>query len=323
MNKNYINENFNKNSLIRAYDQIKPYIHKTPVLTSGQLNRMAGTEVLFKCENFQKTGSFKIRGALNAVLNLPEEKKQKGVVTHSSGNFAQALSLAANYAGINSYIVMPENAPEVKKSAVKCYGGKIYGCIPTLSAREQTAERIRQETGAEFIHPYNDNNVICGQGTAAMELLKDQPELECIIAPVGGGGLISGTVLAAEYFSAGCEVFGGEPFEADDAHRSLEYGKIIRNKKADTVADGLRTNLGSRTFPVISEGVKNIIRVTENDIIETMKLIWERMKIVIEPSGAVAFAAVLKHGELFNGKKTGVIISGGNIDSAKLSSIFQ
>lgn len=304
--------------LLSCYNRIKPYIHKTPVLTSSALNQISDSKLYFKCENFQKMGAFKMRGALNAILQLSDKNKKLGVVTHSSGNFAQALSLAAKYTGTKAYIVMPKTAPKVKKEAVKGYGGTIIECEPTDEAREYTAEKIRIEKGATFIHPSNDLNVIIGQGTACYELLKDCPHLDFVVTPVGGGGLIAGTSLSVHSFGAHCTVLGGEPFEVDDAYRSLKSGKIEFNKTTNTIADGLKTHLGNINFPIIQKYVNSIIRVTEEEIIIAMKLIWERMKIVIEPSSAVAFAAILKEKETFKNKKTGVIISGGNVDLQKL-----
>ncbi|WP_188649239.1 threonine/serine dehydratase [Yeosuana aromativorans] len=303
-----------KETLIQVHNRIKPYIHKTPVLTSQLINEMCGAKIYFKCENFQKMGAFKMRGASNAILSLSDEERNKGVVTHSSGNFAQALSLAAKKVGIPAYIVMPKNAPEVKKNAVRTYQGQIIECDSTPIARENMAEVVRKEKGATFIHPSNDDQVIYGQGTAAMELLEDYPDLDYLFTPVGGGGLIAGTALAANYFSEHCKVIGGEPENADDAYRSLLSGNIEHNETADTIADGLRTFLGNRNFPIIKKYVERIITVSEKEIIEAMKLIWERMKIVIEPSSAVAFAALLKQKDDFKNKKVGIIISGGNVD---------
>jgi len=304
----------NKEFLIQVHNRIKPFIHKTPVITSQLINEITGAQLYFKCENFQKMGAFKMRGATNAILNLSEAERRKGVVTHSSGNFAQALALAAKKTNTQAFIVMPKNAPQVKKDAVNGYGGIIIECDSTPIAREEMAEKVRLEKGATFIHPSNDDHVIHGQGTATIELLEEHPQLEYVFTPVGGGGLIAGTALAAKYFSNKCNVIGGEPFNADDAYRSLKSGKIEYNETANTIADGLRTFLGDRNFPIIKENVDRIIRVEESEIILAMKLIWERMKIVIEPSSAVAFAAVLKEKEKFKGKEIGVIISGGNVD---------
>ena len=307
-----------KELLQSALKKVSPYIHRTPVLTSGLLNELSGTRLYFKCENFQRGGSYKIRGATHALIRLMESAAVPAVVTHSSGNFAQALSLAARSLSIPAYIVMPENAPKVKKKAVLQYGGKVYECYPSLQAREAAAARIAEEHGAIFIHPSNDPMVIAGQGTAAMELLEEVPDLERVIAPVGGGGLLGGTALAVKYFGQNCIALGGEPFAVDDAYRSLKAGEIMDNETTDTIADGLRTVLGSHTFPILQNHVQTIIRVTEAEIVEAMHLIWERMKIVIEPSSAVAFAAVLKEPLHFKDHKTGIIISGGNVDLRNL-----
>lgn len=263
-------------------------------------------------------GAFKMRGATNAILNLSEERQAKGVVTHSSGNFAQALSLAAKSLNVPAYIVMPDSAPEVKKAAVRTYGGQITQCPSTLKDREGTATKIQEETGATFVHPSNDIDVILGQGTAAVELLQDHPDLEFIITPVGGGGLIAGTALAVKYFGKNCKCIGGEPMEADDAWRSLKSGKIETNETANTIADGLKTQLGDQNFPIILENVEEIIRVSEDEIRQALRLIWERMKIVVESSSAVALAALIKEKEKFRDKKVGIIISGGNVDLNQL-----
>ena len=307
-----------KEDLIQCQKRIAPHIHRTPVLTSRLIDKMAGAELFFKCENFQRMGAYKMRGATNAILQLTEEQKSMGVVTHSSGNFAQALSLAAKSLGVKAYIVMPTSAPQVKKDAVLEYGGKIIECEPTLEARKAAAQKIETEMGATFIHPSNSVNVIIGQGTACMELLEEHPDLDFIIVPVGGGGLIAGTALAAHFFGKNCKVIGAEPFAVDDAYRSFQSGKIELNKTTETIADGLRTNLGDKNFPLIRKYVNSIIRVTEEEIIEAMRLIWERMKIIIEPSSAVAFAAVLGEKDKFKNKKVGIIISGGNVDLKNL-----
>jgi threonine dehydratase len=304
--------------LIDTHSNVKPYVHNTPVLSSSLINKLTGAEVYFKSENFQKMGAFKMRGAINAILNLSEDERRKGVVTHSSGNFAQALSLAAKNIGVKAYIVMPSNAPLVKKEAVKGYGGIITESKPTLAARESEAQKIQDETGATFIHPSNDINVILGNATATQELLKDFPNLDFIITPIGGGGLVAGTALAAHYFGKNCKTIGGEPLEVDDAYRSLKIGTIQTNDSSNTIADGLKTNLGDINFPIIKQFVEEIITVNENEIIEAMKLIWERMKIIIEPSSAVAFAALLKKKEKFRSKKIGIILSGGNVDLSNL-----
>ncbi|MDO5974322.1 pyridoxal-phosphate dependent enzyme [Flavivirga jejuensis] len=307
-----------KLTLQKVHNLIKPYIHRTPVLTSQLLNTICEAEVFFKCENFQKMGAFKMRGAVHAILNLTDEQKRKGVVTHSSGNFAQALSLAAKSLEVTAYIVMPKNAPQVKKEAVKTYGGVIIECDSNINARESGAARIQKEKGATFIHPSNDDTVIYGQGTAAIELLEDYSDLDYIFTPVGGGGLLAGTILAANHFSNTCKVVAGEPKAVDDAYRSLISGNIEKNETSNTIADGLRTYLGDRNFPIIKKHVEKIIRVEEDEIINAMKLIWERMKIIIEPSSAVAFAAVLKDKKKIKNKRIGVIISGGNVDVSNL-----
>jgi threonine dehydratase/very-short-patch-repair endonuclease len=307
-----------KDELIKTHNRIKPFIHKTPVLSSSLINKMVDADIVFKCENFQKMGAFKMRGASNAILSLSEEERQRGVVTHSSGNFAQAVSLAAKKLDVKAYIVMPENAPQVKKNGVITYEGEIIECESTPQAREATANKVREEKGASFLHPSNQDEVIYGNATAAIELLEDYPELDVILTPVGGGGLIAGTALAAHYFSNNCKVIGGEPMEADDAYRSLISGKIETNDSFHTVADGLRTHLGDRNFPIIQRHVDKIIRVEEDEIVNAMQLIWERMKIIIEPSCAVPFAAVLKNKEEFQNKKIGIILSGGNVDVKNL-----
>lgn len=307
-----------KQTLIETHQRIKPFIHNTPVLSSTLLNEMAGAKLFFKCENFQKMGAFKMRGAANAILSLSEKEKQNGVVTHSSGNFAQAVALAAKKTGIKAYIVMPENAPQAKKNGVKTYGGEIIECESTAEAREFTANKVQEETKASFLHPSNQDEVIYGNATVAMELVEEQPNLDIVITPVGGGGLLAGTALAVNQFAPQCKIYGAEPMEVDDAYRSLKSGKIEKNESANTIADGLRTCLGDRNFPIIEALVNKIIRVEEQDIIEAMQLIWERMKIVVEPSSAVAFAAVLKNKEEFKNKNVGIIISGGNVDLANL-----
>ncbi|MEC3964334.1 threonine/serine dehydratase [Flagellimonas halotolerans] len=307
-----------KQELIDCHERIKPFIHNTPVLTSRLIDEMAGAHLFFKCENFQRMGAFKMRGAANAIIQLTDEQKKNGVVTHSSGNFAQALSLSAQSLGVKAYIVMPRSAPQVKKEAVRGYGGFLIECEPTLAAREHESERIVNEHGATFIHPSNDDHVILGQGTACKELLELHPNIDYVIAPVGGGGLIAGSALSAHYFGNHCKTIGGEPFEVDDAYRSLQSGKIETNTTTDTIADGLKTQLGDRNFPVIQKHVKEIVRVSEEEIIASMRLIWERLKIVCEPSSAVALAAVFKRKGVLSNKKVGIIISGGNVDLERL-----
>jgi len=307
-----------KLDIVQSHQRISPYIHRTPVLTSQMINDISGAELFFKCENFQKMGAFKMRGATNAILQLSDEQKQKGVVTHSSGNFAQALALSAKNLGIKAYIVMPSNSPEVKKNAVKGYGGIITECEPTLEDREKTATKIKQEKGATFVHPYNDFNVILGNASVGKELLEEYPDLDVIIVPVGGGGLISGVALSAISFGNNCKVIGAEPYTVDDAYRSLQSGKIESNLTTNTIADGLKTLLGDITFNIINNHVEKIIRVTEEEIVEAMQLIWERMKIIVEPSAAVTLAAVLKSKQEFKNKKVGMVLSGGNVDLKKL-----
>lgn len=311
-----------KDNLLNCHKRIQPFIHNTAVLTSRLIDREVNANLFFKCENFQRAGAYKMRGATNAILQLSEKQKKNGVVTHSSGNFAQALSLAAQSVGITAHIVMPNTAPEVKKVGVKEYGGNIYLCEPTVPARQALADEIAIKTGATFIHPSNDANVILGQGTAALELLKEHPDLNYIFCPVGGGGLIAGSALAAKYFGNNCKVYGAEPFEADDAYRSLISGKIEGNETVNTIADGLKTTLGDINFPIIKELVSGIIRVHEDEIIAAMKLVWERMKIIIEPSSAVTLAAVIRQSkenpEALKNRKVGIIISGGNVDLSNL-----
>lgn len=302
----------------QAAQRIKPYIHRTPMLTNESLNQQVGAQVFLKCENFQKVGAFKFRGASNAVWSLSEEEARGGVITHSSGNHAQALALAAQMRGIPAYIVMPSNAPQVKKNAVAGYGGQITFCEPTLAARESTMERIRFDTGATVVHPYNDERVIAGQGTATLELLEDVPDLDVILAPVGGGGLLSGTSIAATETRKGIRVIAGEPEMADDAFRSLQAGEVIPSLHPKTIADGLLTSLGTLTFPIIRERVEQIVTVSEAGIIAAMKFIWERAKIIIEPSSAVPIGVLWEKKIDLSGLRVGVILSGGNVDLEKL-----
>lgn len=316
-------EVFTKERIVQVHERIKPYIHETPILTSSLIDEIAGCSIFFKCDNFQKMGAFKMRGATNAILQLSNEDQQKGVVTHSSGNFAQALSLAAKSLGIPAYIVMPSSAPQVKKDAVKTYGGIIIECPPTLKDREETAQKIVSEKGATFVHPSNDIEVILGQGTAALELIQKKPNLDIVVTPIGGGGLIAGTALAVSLFSERTKTIGAEPFEVDDAYRSLISGKIETNESTNTIADGLKTQLGDKNFPIIQKYVEEVIRVSEEEIKEALKLIWERMKIIVEPSSAVALAGILKEPAKFKNKQIGLIISGGNVDLGKLGDVFS
>jgi threonine dehydratase len=307
-----------KEDIIQAHIRIEPYIHNTPVLSSRLINQIVGANLFFKCENFQKVGAFKMRGATNAILQLPDDQKKKGVITHSSGNFAQALALAAQIIGVKAYIVMPSNSTQVKMDAVIGYGAEIIECEPTLISRENKSLEIQNREGATFIHPSNNMDVIIGNSTACKELLEIQPDLEFIFAPVGGGGLIAGTSLSAYYFGNDCKVIGGEPFEVDDAYRSLQSGTIQSNYSTNTIADGLKTELGDVNFPIIQKYVDRIIRVTEEEIVSAMRLIWDRLKIVVEPSSAVALAAVINEQHLLKNRNVGIIISGGNVDLHKM-----
>ncbi|MEP7134311.1 MAG: pyridoxal-phosphate dependent enzyme [Chloroflexota bacterium] len=302
----------------QAAERIQPYAHRTPVLTNESLNQQVNAQVYLKCENLQKVGAFKFRGACNAVYSLSDAEAAHGVCTHSSGNHAQALALAARMRGIPAYIVMPNNAPTVKKNAVAGYGGQITFCEPTLEARESTLDRIRLDTGANVVHPYNDERVIAGQGTAALELLAEVPDLDVIIAPVGGGGLLSGTAIAAKGIQPSIRVIAGEPEMADDAFRSMKENKIIPSVNPKTIADGLLTSLGSITFPIIREHVEQIVTVSESGIIAAMKFVWERAKLIIEPSSAVAVGVLWEKKIDLRGLKVGVILSGGNVDLNKL-----
>ena len=301
-----------------AHTRIKPFIHQTPVLSSKSINELAGCEIYFKCENFQKIGAFKARGGMNAVLSLSKEEQQKGITTHSSGNHAQAIALAAKTVGTKAYIVMPNNAPQIKKKGVLALGGEIIECEPTLEARETTVQQVIDRTGATFVHPFNNYDVIAGQATATVELIAEVPNLQVIMAPVGGGGLLSGTALATHYLLPNAEVIAGEPEGAADAILSFKSGKIEKAPYIKTIADGLMTSLGDKTLEIIRMYVKDIITVSDEEIIAAMRLIWERLKIVIEPSCAVPFAALLKQKERFSGKKVGIILTGGNVDLGKL-----
>lgn len=307
-----------KETIETSHDRIKKFIHKTPILTSKSINEIFGAELFFKCENFQKAGAFKFRGAINSVLLLNEEEKKNGVATHSSGNHAAALSLAAKMNNIPAYIVMPKTAPSIKKKAVESYGGKITFCEPTLESRETTLNKLIKNNNSEVIHPFNDYRVIAGQATCAKEIFEELNEVNYLITPVGGGGLLSGSLLAAKYFSPSTKVIGAEPLNANDAYLSLIENRIMPSLDPVTIADGLRTSLGDKTFPIIKNYVDEIITVSEENIIKAMRLIWERMKIIIEPSSAVVLATLFENNEKFQNKKTALILSGGNVDLEKL-----
>ncbi|MBC7850650.1 MAG: pyridoxal-phosphate dependent enzyme [Chitinophagaceae bacterium] len=306
----------------QAHNRIIPFIHHTPVLTCAAIDELVGASVFFKCENFQKVGAFKSRGAMNAALSLSRDQLSKGLATHSSGNHAQALARAAKILGTPAHIVMPRTAPEIKKKGVAGYGATIYECEPTLAARETTLADVVSKTGATEIHPFDNNEVITGQATAAKELFEEVPNLDCILTPVGGGGLLSGTALAAHYFSPSTTVIAGEPSGADDAFRSMQSGKIEASQ-SKTIADGLLTSLSPRTFAIISQFVKEVKTVTDEEIIAAMRLVWERMKIIVEPSGVVPLAALIKNKNEFSGKRIGIILTGGNVDLEKVGVLFQ
>jgi len=311
-------------TIVEAHERIRPRIHRTPVLTSKSLDELTGAKIFFKCENLQKTGSFKIRGATNAIFSLSEEQARRGVVTHSSGNHAAAVACAARWRGIAASIVMPKNAPGVKCRAVESYGGEITFCEPNVKARSETAARIQAESGAVMVHPYDDDRIIAGQATAAKELLEEVPELDAVLAPVSGGGLLSGTCLGAKGTRARVRVYGCEPERADDAYRSWTSGKLQALETSDTIADGLRASLAPRTFAILQRLADGILLVSEEEIVAAMKLVWERMKIVIEPSSAVVVAPLLRNTGLKEigmagvrgetGPRVGVILSGGNVD---------
>ncbi|MEE4116429.1 MAG: pyridoxal-phosphate dependent enzyme [Marinilabiliaceae bacterium] len=306
------------NDIIDAYSRIEGSVNRTPVLASTQLNSIFGCDIRFKCENFQKVGAFKFRGATNALAMLSAEELSRGVVTHSSGNHAAALSLAAGNRGSKAYIVMPDNSPAVKKAAVAGYGAEISFCKPTLAAREEAAQRIIDNTGATFIHPYDNFNVICGQGTAALELYEEHKDLDIVLCPVGGGGLLSGTATYIKGVNPSISVFAAEPAGADDAFRSFKSGEFISTHIPNTIADGLLTTLSERTFKIISEKVDDIFTADDATIVECMRLIWERMKIIVEPSSAVTLAVIKLNPGIFRAKKVGVILSGGNVDLGSL-----
>jgi threonine dehydratase len=314
-------------AIVDAHDRIAPHIHRTPVLTSRSLDAMVGAQVFFKCENFQKTGSFKIRGASNAIFSLSEQEIAHGIVTQSSGNHGAAVACAAAWRGVPAWIVMPQNAPAVKRLAIEGYGGRVTLCEPTMTSRKETSSRIQAETGALLIHPYDDDRVIAGQATAAKELLEEIDDLDAVFAPVSGGGLLSGTCLGAKGIRRDVRVFGCEPAQADDAYRSLQTGVLQSLDSSNPIADGLRASLSPRTFAILREQVDGILRVTEQEIISATRLVWERMKIIVEPSSAVAVAPLLKPGGIAGLNlpvradrrlKLGVIFSGGNVDLSAL-----
>lgn len=309
---------FGHNTLLLARQVIAPYIHRTPILTCKTIDKIIGAHLSFKCENFQKVGAFKYRGATNAVLSLSKEDLRAGVATHSSGNHAQALALAARMHGAKAYIVMPKNAPQIKIDAVSDYGGEIFFCEPTLQARESSLARVIERTGAHEIHPYNDFRIIAGQASAAAEMIESCEHLDAIVVPVGGGGLLSGTILSARYLSKKVSVYGAEPHMANDAWQSFQKKEFVASMNPDTLADGLRTSLGSHTFPIIMDGAEDILTTTEEGIIIAMKMIWERMKIIVEPSAAVPLAALMENPGRLSGKKIGVILTGGNVDLLQL-----
>ena len=314
---------FSKDLLLEIHKQIKPFINKTPVLRFDLVDELCECNVFFKCENFQKTGSFKIRAASNAIRSMPSKYKENGVITHSSGNFAQGLACASSLQDINAFIVMPDNAPRIKKDSVLKYDVNLIQCESNITAREKTTSKILIENDLYFIHPSNNMDVILGNSTIGLEFLDEYPDLDYIFAPIGGGGLISGIALAADILSYKCEVIGAEPKEVDDAYRSLNSGSIQYNSTTNTIADGLRTNLGDINFPIIKKLIKNIIRVDENQIIDVLKIFTEKLDIIIEPSSAVALAGLFSNKEYYRNKKVGVVISGGNVDLESLKVLIN
>jgi len=312
-----------KEDIEKAHGKIKPFIHHTPVLTNSSINDMAGAELFFKCENFQKIGAFKIRGGMNASLSLTPGQLAKGLATHSSGNHAQAIAFAAKTLGTKAYIVMPSNSPSVKVNAVKGYGAEVIFCEPNQAAREASLQKVVDETGAEFIHPYDDDRVITGQATCVKELITTVPGLEVIFTPVGGGGLLSGTALGVHYFHPSAKVYAGEPEGAADAILSFKSGKVEKAPYVNTIADGLLTTLSERTLSIIRNHVEDIFLVSEEEIKEALRLVYERIKIVVEPSCVVPLAAVLKHKNQFKGQKIGIILTGGNVDLKKFAEWFN
>ena len=311
-----------KASIEAAANRIAPYIHNTPIMTCKSINELYGLDLYFKCENFQKIGAFKIRGGMNASLQLTKEQLEKGVATHSSGNHAQALAFASKMLGIKAYIVMPESSPQVKVNAVRGYGAEVTICASNQAARESTLEAIVERTGATFIHPYDNDEVITGQATCVKEIIDAIPDVDIVVTPVGGGGLLSGTCLGAHYFKPGLKVYAGEPEGAADAVLSIQSGKVEKAPFVNTIADGLMTTLSERTLEIIKAHVADIILVSEDEIKAALRLVYERMKIIIEPSCAVPLAAVLKNADLFKGKKVGIILTGGNVDLSKFKDWF-
>ncbi|MEL6532950.1 MAG: beta-hydroxyaspartate dehydratase BhcB [Pseudomonadota bacterium] len=301
-----------------AHHRIRPYIHETPILTSSYFNDEVGAELFFKCENFQKAGAFKVRGASNAVFGLSDEEAKAGVCTHSSGNHALSLSYAAGRRGIPCNVVMPRTAPEAKKAAVRGYGGTITECEPSTTSREAVFAEVQAATGGNFVHPYNDARVIAGQGTCSYEMMEQTGGVDMVVAPIGGGGMISGTCLTLSHMAPGVEIIAAEPEQADDAYRSFKAGHIIADDAPETIADGLKVPLKDLTWHFVSNHVTDIMTASEDEIVEAMKLTWKRMKIVIEPSCAVPLAIILKNKERFAGKRVGVIITGGNVDLERL-----
>ena len=304
--------------MLDAHERIKPYINRTPVRSSKYLNDLTGAELFFKCENFQEPGAFKVRGAANAVFGLSEEQAEKGVATHSSGNHASCLSYAAMLRGIPCNVVMPSTAPQAKKDTVRRYGGNITECEPSTSSREETFAMVQAETGGDFVHPYNDPRVIAGQGTCAKELIEQVEGLNAVIAPIGGGGMVSGTCLTLSNLAPDIEIFAAEPEQADDAYRSFKAGYIIADDAPKTIADGLLVPLKDNTWHFVKNHVTDILTASDAEIIDAMKLIWKHLRIVMEPSSAVPFATILKNPDVFKGKRGGVIITGGNVDLDKL-----
>lgn len=302
------------NDIEKAHQRISDHIHNTPILTSDSLDNELGSNLFFKCENFQKTGSFKIRGATNSILQLNETEIKNGIITTSSGNHGAAVAFIADKIGTSSKIIMPNNTPKNKIENVQRYGGEIFYCEPNIKSREDTLEKMIQKSGGSIIHPYNDEKIIAGQGTAAKELIEKVPDLDAIICPVSGGGLLSGTLLAAKNLKPGIKVFGAEPENADDTYRSILNNKIMSNETTDTIADGLRAQVGTVTFPIIKENVDKILLVSEEMIISSMYMIWQRLKIIIEPSCSIVLAALMLNSNKFLNKKVGLILTGGNYD---------